>query len=37
MQQATVKTHRDFTMLEIDPRLYGSCIEHLGRAIYTGI
>ncbi|MDI9499182.1 MAG: alpha-N-arabinofuranosidase [Bacillota bacterium] len=37
MQQATVKTHRDFTILEIDPRLYGSFIEHLGRAIYTGI
>ena len=28
---------RDFRISEIDRRLYGSFIEHLGRAVYTGI
>lgn len=29
--------HRDFTISEIDDRLYSAFIEHMGRAIYTGI
>ena len=29
--------HREFTIGETDRRLYGSFIEHLGRAVYTGI
>jgi len=29
--------HRDFSIGETDKRLYGSFIEHLGRAVYTGI
>ncbi len=28
---------RDFRISEIDKRIYGSFIEHLGRAVYTGI
>ncbi len=28
---------RDFKIAEIDKRVYGSFIEHLGRAVYTGI
>jgi len=28
---------RDFRIAEIDPRIYGSFIEHLGRAVYGGI
>ena len=28
---------RDFTISEIDDRIYGSFIEHLGRAVYDGI
>ena len=28
---------RDYTIGKIDPRLYGSFIEHLGRAVYSGI
>ena len=28
---------RDFTIGAIDPRIYGSFIEHLGRAVYSGI
>ncbi|TCQ05938.1 alpha-N-arabinofuranosidase [Rhizobium sp. PP-F2F-G36] len=35
--KATVIAHSKFTISEIDPRLYGSFIEHLGRAVYTGI
>ena len=29
--------HRDFKIAEIDDRLYSAFIEHMGRAIYTGI
>lgn len=35
--RATVTAHKDYTISKIDPRLYGSFIEHLGRAVYTGI
>lgn len=35
--KATVTAHSKYTISEIDPRLYGSFIEHLGRAVYTGI
>ena len=28
---------RDYTIGQIDPRMYGSFIEHLGRAVYGGI
>ena len=39
MEYKTAKTtfHRDFTIAHTDDRLYGSVIEHLGRAVYTGI
>ncbi|WP_375175080.1 alpha-N-arabinofuranosidase [Pseudooceanicola sp.] len=33
--RATV--HRDFTIARIDDRLYSAFIEHMGRAIYSGI
>ena len=35
--RATITAHKDFTIAEIDNRLYGAFLEHLGRAIYTGI
>ncbi|UJF36280.1 arabinosylfuranosidase ArfA [Paenibacillus hexagrammi] len=28
---------KDFILAEVDPRIYGSFIEHLGRAVYGGI
>ncbi len=34
---AKLYAHRHFPIGQIDPRLYGSFIEHLGRAIYGGI
>lgn len=37
MLQASVVVDRDFRLAEIDSRLYGGFIEHLGRHIYTGI
>jgi len=37
MKTATLILDRDFTIGEIDKRLYGSFIEHLGRAVYGGI
>ncbi|MDQ0458015.1 arabinosylfuranosidase ArfA [Rhizobium paknamense] len=33
----TVTAHARYVISDIDPRLYGSFIEHLGRAVYTGI
>ncbi|MCK2045874.1 alpha-N-arabinofuranosidase [Chromohalobacter moromii] len=32
-----VTLHRDFVISEIDERLYGAFLEHMGRAIYSGI
>ena len=34
---ASVTAHAAYTVAEIDKRLYGSFLEHLGRAVYTGI
>ena len=34
---ASGTAHSDYIIATIDPRLYGSFIEHLGRAVYTGI
>lgn len=35
--KASIKICRDFTVGEVDKRLFGSFIEHLGRAVYGGI
>ncbi|MBU1175897.1 MAG: alpha-N-arabinofuranosidase [Alphaproteobacteria bacterium] len=35
--RATATAHRDFTIANIDNRLYGAFLEHLGRAVYSGI
>ncbi|MDD2213849.1 MAG: alpha-N-arabinofuranosidase, partial [Oscillospiraceae bacterium] len=37
MKQAKVKIHKDFQVAQTDPRVFGSFIEHLGRAVYGGI
>ena len=36
-KSAHLTLDREFRIATIDPRIYGSFIEHLGRAIYTGI
>ncbi|WP_196258082.1 alpha-N-arabinofuranosidase [Pelagibacterium limicola] len=35
--KATITGHKSFTISRIDDRLYGAFLEHLGRAIYSGI
>ena len=37
MKQAKVVIDKDFQVSRIDRRIYGSFIEHLGRAVYEGI
>ena len=37
MKQAKIILDRDYRIGPIDKRLYGSFIEHLGRAVYGGI
>ena len=37
MKQATIIIDKDFQVSAIDKRIYGSFIEHLGRAVYQGI
>ncbi len=34
---AKLTVEKDFKIAEIDKRIYGSFIEHLGRAVYGGI
>ena len=36
-QKTKMIVDKDFQLAKIDDRLYGSFIEHLGRAVYTGI
>jgi len=36
-KQAKLVIDRDFILSPVDKRIYGSFIEHLGRAVYTGI
>ena len=35
--KARITAHREYRIAEIDDRVYGSFLEHLGRAVYTGI
>jgi alpha-N-arabinofuranosidase len=35
--KGTLTLHKEFIIGEVDRRLYGSFLEHMGRAIYTGI
>ena len=37
MKQAKMMIDKAFKISEVDKRIYGSFIEHLGRAVYDGI
>ena len=37
MKKAKLTLAREFKISQVDPRIYGSFIEHLGRAVYGGI
>ena len=37
VRKAEMIVEKDFRISDIDPRVYGSFVEHLGRAIYGGV
>jgi len=37
MAQTRINLHSAFTVGEVDPRLFGGFLEHLGRAVYQGV
>ncbi|MDQ0257375.1 alpha-L-arabinofuranosidase, partial [Evansella vedderi] len=37
VNRAKMIVDKDFRVSEIDERIYGSFIEHLGRAVYGGV
>lgn len=37
MKPTTVFLHPSFTVSEVDPRVFGGFLEHLGRAVYEGV
>jgi alpha-N-arabinofuranosidase len=37
IMKGKVSLHRDFVIGEVDKRIFGSFIEHLGRAVYNGV
>ena len=37
MKKARIVLDKDYIISSIDPRIYGSFVEHLGRAVYGGI
>ena len=36
-RKAAMILEKDYRISEIDPRVYGSFVEHLGRAVYGGV
>jgi len=37
MKPTTITLHTDFQIGEVDPRIFGGFLEHLGRAVYEGV
>ncbi len=37
MEKTTILIHKKFVKSKIDPRIYGSFVEHMGRVVYSGI
>lgn len=37
MKQTTLHLHPEFTVDQVDPRVFGGFLEHLGRAVYEGV
>ena len=37
MKKAKLMLDKDYVIATIDPRVHGSFIEHIGRAVYDGI
>ena len=37
MEKTKILVHKEFQKNQIDPRTYGSYVEHMGRVVYSGI
>ncbi|TFH14516.1 MAG: alpha-N-arabinofuranosidase [Lentisphaerales bacterium] len=37
MKQTTIQLHTGFNIGQVDPRIFGGFLEHLGRAVYEGV
>ena len=37
MEKTKILVHKEFQKNQIDPRIYGSFVEHMGRVVYSGI
>jgi alpha-N-arabinofuranosidase len=37
MKKSRIIVDKDYQIADIDERLFGSFVEHLGRAVYSGI
>ncbi len=37
MNKTTITLHRDYQIGEVDPRIFGGFLEHMGRAVYEGV
>lgn len=37
MKTTKILVHKMFRRAEVDPRIYGSFVEHMGRVVYSGI
>jgi alpha-N-arabinofuranosidase len=37
MEETTITLHSDFQIGEVDPRIFGGFLEHMGRAVYEGV
>ena len=37
MKETAIKLHSDFQIDQVDPRIFGGFLEHVGRAVYEGV
>jgi alpha-N-arabinofuranosidase len=37
MEETTITLHTDFAIGDVDPRLFGGFLEHMGRCVYEGV
>ena len=37
MSETTIYLHTEFAIGDVDPRIFGGFLEHMGRAVYEGV
>jgi alpha-N-arabinofuranosidase len=37
LKRTTLHLHTGFRIAEVDPRIFGGFLEHMGRAVYGGV